>query len=284
MKEKEKLILETSMKLFANKGYKSTSIQEIVNECGISKGAFYLYFSSKDSLLLAIFHYYYTQFTERVSEMDKLDLAPREKFEKQLWCQFDGIHQQKEFIMMYMREHTGSFTGEIEQLILRMQTETTAFYENGLRSLYGERITPFLYDIITILHGMCHAYLELLIFNKATIDLHYVASFILHRMDDIVAGLEKSREEPVLVEYKEMELICAGYVDKRTLVEHIITMKNTLDSDSYLYITLDVVELELKMEEPRIPVIQGMLSNLRTYPEAEELKKQIERYFHLSNE
>ncbi len=47
------------MKLFATKGVNATSVQEIVTTCGISKGAFYLYFKSKDELLLATLRYYY---------------------------------------------------------------------------------------------------------------------------------------------------------------------------------------------------------------------------------
>ena len=37
MKEKERLIIEMAMKLFATKGVNATSVQEIVTACGISK-------------------------------------------------------------------------------------------------------------------------------------------------------------------------------------------------------------------------------------------------------
>lgn len=40
MKEKERLIIESAMKLFATKGVNATSVQEIVTASGISKGAF----------------------------------------------------------------------------------------------------------------------------------------------------------------------------------------------------------------------------------------------------
>jgi AcrR family transcriptional regulator len=283
MKEKEKLILETSIKLFAHKGYKSTSVQEIVNECGISKGAFYLYFQSKEALLLAIFHYYVTQLHQRINDIDTLQLEPREKFEKQLWCQFYEIGQHKNFIIMYMREQTIPFNGEIEQLMIRMQNETAELYQKGLLSLYGERITPFLYDLMTILQGMFQSYLDLIIFNKATIDLHYLPTFILRRMDDMVKGLENSTEKPVLVEYSEKEPICSNEnVSKDTFIFKIIEMKNALNIEDYLYITLDVLEQELKMEKPRIPVIQGMTANMREYSQADELRKEITRYFQLN--
>lgn len=54
--EKEALILETALKLFANNGFHSTTISQIAKEAGISKGLMYTYFDSKESLLLAVFH------------------------------------------------------------------------------------------------------------------------------------------------------------------------------------------------------------------------------------
>lgn len=49
--DRKKLILDVSLKLFASKGYETTSIQMITDEAGISKGLFYNYFESKDQLM-----------------------------------------------------------------------------------------------------------------------------------------------------------------------------------------------------------------------------------------
>jgi len=49
------LILETAMKLFAEKGYEHTSIQDIINNLGgLSKGAIYHHFRSKEDILDAV--------------------------------------------------------------------------------------------------------------------------------------------------------------------------------------------------------------------------------------
>jgi AcrR family transcriptional regulator len=48
MKEK---IIETSIELFDQKGFKETSIQDIVETIGVTKGTFYYYFKSKEELL-----------------------------------------------------------------------------------------------------------------------------------------------------------------------------------------------------------------------------------------
>ncbi|WP_019631881.1 TetR/AcrR family transcriptional regulator [Actinomadura atramentaria] len=49
-------LLAVATRLFAEKGYESTSVQEIVRAAGVTKGAMYHYFGSKDDLLYAIYH------------------------------------------------------------------------------------------------------------------------------------------------------------------------------------------------------------------------------------
>lgn len=47
-------IIEISYNLFIQKGYEKTSIQDIINELGLSKGAIYHYFKSKEEILYAV--------------------------------------------------------------------------------------------------------------------------------------------------------------------------------------------------------------------------------------
>lgn len=49
--EKENLIMEVALKLFAENGFESTSVSSIAKEAGISKGLMYNYFESKEDLL-----------------------------------------------------------------------------------------------------------------------------------------------------------------------------------------------------------------------------------------
>ncbi len=52
--ERKKEIMDTSMKLFTEKGYEDTSVNLIIKTIGLSKGAFYYYFKSKEELLDAV--------------------------------------------------------------------------------------------------------------------------------------------------------------------------------------------------------------------------------------
>ena len=47
-------ILEIAFHLFTTKGYEKTSIQDIVDALGMSKGAIYHHFKSKEEILLRL--------------------------------------------------------------------------------------------------------------------------------------------------------------------------------------------------------------------------------------
>ena len=62
MKEdKKRKILEKAIELFGETGYLKTTVEEITNSLNISKGSFYTYFDSKESLLLGILNYLFEQ-------------------------------------------------------------------------------------------------------------------------------------------------------------------------------------------------------------------------------
>ena len=78
MKEdKKKKILEKAIELFGEAGYLKTTVEEITNSLSISKGSFYTYFDSKESLLLGILNYLFEQHciildktAEEIKDMD----------------------------------------------------------------------------------------------------------------------------------------------------------------------------------------------------------------------
>ena len=59
MNDSKKQILLTALKLFLTKSYKEVSLRDIVNEVGLTKGAFYHYYTSKDELFEATVKYFY---------------------------------------------------------------------------------------------------------------------------------------------------------------------------------------------------------------------------------
>lgn len=61
METKEK-ILGVAFKLFMNNGYHNTSMQQLVNASGLSKGAFYHYFKGKSELYEEVINRYFLSY------------------------------------------------------------------------------------------------------------------------------------------------------------------------------------------------------------------------------
>jgi AcrR family transcriptional regulator len=68
-------ILEAAIKLFSNHGYNKSSVDDICSEAGISKGAFYHHFQSKQALFLALLDSW-LQTIDKAIEASKDKTAP----------------------------------------------------------------------------------------------------------------------------------------------------------------------------------------------------------------
>ena len=79
-RERRGLIMDTALRLFAEKGYHQTSISQIAREAGMSKGLMYNYFDSKEALLGEIFQEGFNQAYENFDQNQ------------------DGILQKEEFV------------------------------------------------------------------------------------------------------------------------------------------------------------------------------------------
>lgn len=63
-------ISSVAWKLFYEQGYEATTVDQIINECGISKGNFYHYFSAKDDLLNTLSDIFDEEYTKIMNRLD----------------------------------------------------------------------------------------------------------------------------------------------------------------------------------------------------------------------
>jgi AcrR family transcriptional regulator len=71
-------ILAEATRLFAEKGFLGTSVQEIVDSAQVTKGALYYYYSSKDDLLYEIYHRVIQKELATLERIMAMDLSPYE--------------------------------------------------------------------------------------------------------------------------------------------------------------------------------------------------------------
>ena len=63
-------IVSAAWELFYEQGYNDTTIEEIVERSGTSRGSFYHYFDGKDSLLSSLSYLFDEKYEELVATMD----------------------------------------------------------------------------------------------------------------------------------------------------------------------------------------------------------------------
>src|ERR1700734_1156807 len=66
--ETRRAIIDTAMRLFAERGYAAVSIETVLAACHISRGALYHHFASKEALLEAVFEAVEVDVTAKVLE------------------------------------------------------------------------------------------------------------------------------------------------------------------------------------------------------------------------
>ena len=283
MKEKEKWIIEAAMQLFAKKCFSSTSVQEIAAESGISKGAFYLYFESKEALLLAIFQYYSNRIQQRVMEVEGLNLSKRELFERQIEVQLEEIMQHKAFIVMLIREFSIPYNADIAAFVHSIRMESNTFYRTKLIQVYGEEIERYSHDLTLLVHGILGACNELILLNRAELSPARVAVYITNRIDSLVSGMLASAEEPLLLSEEWMQLSGCGAAPgeaeaKTALLQAVSAAADVAAKQAgseHLAVTLDLLRQEMAAEAGRLPLIEGMLHNLGAYPELRALRDEV---------
>src|SRR6185312_12451001 len=114
---KKQLIMEKSLELIAEQGFEATSVQQITEHCGISKGAFYLSFKSKDELILSLIDYFMTQY---ISDIDyQVKNANNEELLFQFFhTTFQSFVQHSDFAKILMNEQAQTFNNK--ELIKKM--------------------------------------------------------------------------------------------------------------------------------------------------------------------
>ncbi|KAA0834365.1 MULTISPECIES: TetR/AcrR family transcriptional regulator [Bacillus] len=281
MTEKEEKIIKAGLHLFAKNGFASTTIQDIANECNISKGAFYLHFKSKEALLLAIIKYYIDRTMENMKIIQQKNFPPKETFKEQIAYQFSESKEHRDFILVMISEHSIPENSKIEEYFKNVSQKFHETYKNALSAAYGDIVKPYLSDLSVIVQGIVQSYQNLFIFNELDIDFYELADFIMRRIDDMIDGMVQNGEQPILAGRTYSYYRNAGNTaDKHTILRELEDAKRQPALPEDILITLDVIEEELRKDSPRVPVLQGMLTNLEHQDNVQHLYGMITRFLH----
>lgn len=158
MRLTQKAIVATAAELFAGKGFGATSLDDIAERLGATKGALYYHVKNKEEILRLIYLMVLTVSEEPLARIAEADLPPDEKLGRAIAHHAAVAADRSPAMIVFYREQphlTGPFAKEI---ILRKKAYETYFariiMEGQAAGIFTKEIDP---KIATFgILGMCN--------------------------------------------------------------------------------------------------------------------------------
>ncbi len=143
-------ILYAAEKLFNEKGYSKTKINDIMDYCNLATGTFYVYFKDKEMLLTEI----YQPIVDSIDSIFILSPLPENITQSDY---FTIIKQE----ILRLSEFALKFSSELRFLLLHAYDSKFAFFPEKMKNIIYEELNKFL--TIGISHGFIrNAYIPVL--------------------------------------------------------------------------------------------------------------------------
>jgi AcrR family transcriptional regulator len=280
---KKQLIIEKSIDLFARQGFDATSVQQITEQCGISKGAFYLSFKSKDELIMAIIDYFMMHI---ISDIDRTVRTCADKgnmLSEFYYSTFHFFRKHSGFAKIFIKEQALPLHAELLMQLNEYDIRINRSILYMLEQLFGkdEKELRLRYDLLICIKGFMRTYMELYLHGNVNIDLDlYVRSLVektnlLAREVTIPLISEEMCHKMNLSYATRVEV--EGLEQILSLIElKVAELEHPLEVES-----LEILNQSLRSEKPSIAVIKGMLENVKDNPECNWLSYLIREHYQL---
>lgn len=279
MNEKKRKILLTAMKLFSKKNFHQTSMQQVADVCGISKGSLYTYFKSKEELLLDIFSYYYQLLNDQIAASTKDSDTPREAFIREIAIRIRHYCKFQEFFLMQMNEIRGLEDKSLNQYVRQENAKLIRKTERGIVDVFGQEAAPYAADLTATLKGMFTSYMRGVMEEETACDFNALAHFLFLQLEAAAQTLIEKQPDPFFVtpllqelsDSQQEEAVHPLYIVQK-MKAIVPTGENTMIAES-----IEILERELRELKPRPALLTGMIRNLKESKDLAPLTEELER-------
>lgn len=276
--DKKREIMNASIYLFSNKGYSSTSVQDIATYCNISKATIYKLFDSKDLILVEILKYFNNQMIKLMNEIDlNLTLTPRKKFEAKIESLLTHFSTKKDFTLTLI-QNENLFKGN---LVEETFTESKLILLNWLKEscldYFGDSVKDTIWDLTYSLRGLLKEFSYIFIMKRVIErDFKEVAKYIVSAISYIA---ENHNTEDVLIPLNSIKFLCSDknfqfdeefllneWANEIKEIRHTISNSFSLVENTELLESLKLLDLEFNNERKTF-LIDALLMYLNKFKE-----------------
>ncbi|RYG71437.1 TetR/AcrR family transcriptional regulator [Lentibacillus lipolyticus] len=263
-------LLDAAARLFQRHGFHTTSIEDITSFCGISKGAFYKHFDSKETMILELLQRYYDDmFTEADRYAEGLSHQPLLKLKKKITIELEKSMEYRSFFHALVTEFPPHEKGRIPEFIKRIHYEHQEWHTYAILEAFGPDAKQFAKDLTIIMEGILHSYLMTVIWRGADLPAERLGNFVV----DCIHVIASNREQlsPVLPVYTGADSQSMAMMNDMEHALHELHMELNHGTEKSAAEKKDAEALELLLEElhedkPREFLIDALLHQLYRRP------------------
>src|SRR3954465_1940499 len=97
-------LLDIAAKLFAERGFKNTTVRDIADAAGILSGSLYHHFDSKEAMVDELLDSFQTALWEEYDAIEASDRTPKEKLEAVVHASFDAIDRNHSEVAIFQTD------------------------------------------------------------------------------------------------------------------------------------------------------------------------------------
>lgn len=271
---KKQLIMEKALELFAENGFEATSVQQITERCGISKGAFYLHFKSKDELINSLIDQFMFRIIDEIEQAVSSDKPKEELLFNYVYISFKEFQQQANFAKVFMKEQVLSFNKE---LLEKMHLYMTIFNKILLSIIQRQftQMNPNMYlDIVFTINGLMKSYSQLFLLNNYKADLSQLCKSIVEKVTIIA---EQAKIQSIPPHY----LSCINHVlviSKEHLLESLDQTQKEIEHDPVIKDSLRLLRDHLLEPKLNTALISGLVKNIKENSQCKWVAYQYQLY------
>ena len=130
-------IINSAKKLFAELGYRKTTIVDISKQAGLSEAALYEYFQGKEDLLLTIPHLWVSELLNDLDEQLFGIKGAVNKLRKYLWWYMRRIEQaplDAKIVYLYLKTNANFMNTEVYSNVKNLYSYLINIFEEGINS------------------------------------------------------------------------------------------------------------------------------------------------------
>ncbi|MBG9542400.1 TetR family transcriptional regulator [Cytobacillus firmus] len=265
MNNRKMHVIKKAHQLFLEKGFQATSIQDILDYSGISKGTFYNYFSSKNELLISIFK---TLHEKMESERDKLligqDPSSIEVFTQQIELQMNMNRTNK--LVALFEEVLVSNDTELKQFIKEGQLRMVNWIFTRFIEIFGEDKKPYLLDCAVMFLGILHHNVKYYTkFFEFSSSINPVVRYSVERIRRVVEEVSSAGDYLLKPELIENRFQQTDHRNLHILCKSILTLKKSIKQEDQndCMDLLDFIQEEMiHSKKPRKFLIESAIQSL----------------------